>query len=94
MFIKEELLAFTSRIPDGSVNFTINGIDLNLISSDRYFEALWREIARATEPGGVVFGVNASDMDSMNELYGFERFHFGSLNAYRKPMLNMASGPN
>ncbi len=60
--IHADMLDVVARLPDNSVNFTINGIDDTILGyrreNDFYTEALTREIVRALRPGGVVFGAN------------------------------------
>lgn len=57
--VQADMLDFISRIPDGSANFFINGIDMLIIDDRNYHKALVSELTRATRIGGVVCGVNS-----------------------------------
>lgn len=57
--VNSDMLDFVSRMRDNSANFTINGIDFNIIEDDAYHAALAKEVIRATKPGGIIFGANS-----------------------------------
>jgi hypothetical protein len=54
-----DMLSFIARLPDASVNFMFNGIEFNIINDERYWVRLGWEVWRATEKGGIVFGMNS-----------------------------------
>jgi hypothetical protein len=54
--VKSDMLEFLSRLPDSSVCVTINGIDMSVIHSEAYHQALAKEIVRVLAPDGVIFG--------------------------------------
>lgn len=87
--LKAEMLDFVCKMPDGSADFTINGVDSALIGHQPYRDRLFQEIARATRSGGVVFGVNTTHM-SMFEKLGFKPIiqsgYFNGMQAYVKPL--------
>jgi hypothetical protein len=60
--VNSDMLDFVSRLPDGSVNFTINGIDNDVLGhgpeNEEYARILSGEIIRALRPNGILFGVN------------------------------------
>jgi len=59
--VKADMLDFVARMRDGSANFMLNGIDFASVpGGERYHEALAQELVRATKPGGLVFGINAT----------------------------------
>lgn len=57
--VHADMLDFVSRLPDGSCNFSINGIDINVIEDSGYREALFHELVRATRIGGIMFGAGS-----------------------------------
>jgi hypothetical protein len=85
-----DMLRFVSGLPHGSANFIINHVDNALLGSASmpYSYALAMEIARATEPRGLVIGANAMPLDYV-ELYGLTRILVPrlppSLHVYEKP---------
>jgi len=72
ILVKSDLLDFASRIPDNSVNFTINGIDKNIIPDEDYQKALVKEMIRATKKGGIIFGFNSDAIANIREGYNNE----------------------
>ena len=59
--VKADMLDFVARMRDDSANFMLNGIDFASVpGSERYHEVLAQELVRATKPGGLVFGINAT----------------------------------
>jgi hypothetical protein len=54
--VRADMLDFVSRIRDGSVNVTVNGIDADVIPIEKYHESLATEILRVTKHQGVIFG--------------------------------------
>jgi hypothetical protein len=56
MSVRADMLDFVSRLRDNSVNITINGIDADIIPTEKYHESLATEILRATKHQGVIFG--------------------------------------
>jgi hypothetical protein len=87
--LKAEMLDFVCKMPDGSADFTINGVDSALIGHEPYRDRLFQEIARATRSGGVVFGVNTTNMMMFKKL-GFKSIiqsgNFNGMQAYAKPL--------
>ncbi|OGF23390.1 hypothetical protein A2Y83_02410 [Candidatus Falkowbacteria bacterium RBG_13_39_14] len=67
--VKDDMLDFISKIPDNSANFTINGINYQIIKNQKYHKALAQELVRATKEGGIIFGVQS---DVFNYLSGEE----------------------
>ena len=59
IIVKADMLNFIARLPSSSVNFSINGIDSNIIKTREYGDALMAEIKRTTKVGGVVFGIGS-----------------------------------
>jgi len=57
--VKSDMLDFVSHVKDDSANFMLNGIDICVIDDVEYHKALALELARATKPGGLVFGVDS-----------------------------------
>lgn len=57
--VKADMLDFVSRMPTGSANITVNGIDSMIIHSPRYTTAFAQELGRVALPGGIVFGVRS-----------------------------------
>ncbi len=62
LIVRSDMLDFASRIKDGSVNLTLNGIDSFIIKDPKYHEALANEIARAAKPGGIIFGNHSTSL--------------------------------
>ncbi|OGG74173.1 hypothetical protein A3A40_00380 [Candidatus Kaiserbacteria bacterium RIFCSPLOWO2_01_FULL_54_20] len=62
--VNADMLDFVSRLPDNSVNFTMNGIDYDILGEGalniKYQWFLAGEIIRTLRPGGIIFGVNFS----------------------------------
>ena len=58
--VQDDMLLFASRLPDESVNFIMNGLDIFVIGETKYRERLNFELERATEKGGLIIG-NQSD---------------------------------
>lgn len=54
--VRADMLDFVSRLKDVSTNFTINGIDSDLIPVPEYHRAVAREMLRATKRNGIIFG--------------------------------------
>ena len=54
--VRADMLDFVSRLRDGSVNITVNGIDADVIPIKKYHESLATEILRVTKHQGIVFG--------------------------------------
>lgn len=67
VLVREDLLKFVSHIPDNSANFTINGIDDDIIKNKDYQKALAKEIIRATKKGGIIFGKNSTSLFYIRE---------------------------
>ena len=90
--IQFDMLDFVSRLPDNSVNFTMNGIDEVIIHHGLpYQKVLAKEIARALKKGGVIFGnnwqpiQNQMDVDAAElklEKHKFVSNKFGSALGY------------
>jgi hypothetical protein len=57
--VKADMLDFVARLPDNSCNFVVNGINMEVIISDDYREALIEELMRATKVGGIMFGITS-----------------------------------
>lgn len=66
-FTRADMLDFVSRLPENSVNFTLNGIDIQILGNelsrsenimDNYRQTLAKEILRATRQNGIIFGSN------------------------------------
>lgn len=79
--VKTDMLNFVSRLPSGSCCFVVNGIDFYIAKYPEYRKALLEEIKRATENGGVVFGIgsdiwekNDPDLKSKGEELGITKF--------------------
>lgn len=85
VLIKGGMLETLSRLPDGSVNVALNGIDTDVTGSP-YTEELVREIARITRPDGLVFGITLAGgvLQTLAEQQGFK--------VYKTPVNRM--GPN
>ena len=64
--VKDDMLDFIARVPQGSACVTISGIDMNIIATEAYHEALAKEIMRVLPPGGIVFGNNSHCLDLLN----------------------------
>lgn len=82
--VKADLLDFVSRMPDNSTNFTINGIDLLILGSRPYHEALAKEVSRATFPGGLVFGCASPVLDYLEKSPSFREVRMPHLLDDRK----------
>ena len=60
IIVKADMLDFVSKLPDNSVNFTINGIDgVVILNCDKYAQAVAAEMVRATLPKGIIFGIRS-----------------------------------
>jgi hypothetical protein len=75
LVVKADMLDFVSKLPDNFANFTINGIDSVIIEDQNYHHALAQELARATRPGGIIFGMCS---DALWELE--DKMHKAKLN--------------
>lgn len=62
-----DMLTVASKLPNASVNVVINGIDSNIITEIEYHRAMAAEIARITEPGGLVFGDRSTALSYLDE---------------------------
>ena len=58
--IKGDMLDFLSRLPDNSVCITMNGIDIDMVTSEAYINALVKEIIRVLHPSGIAFGTDST----------------------------------
>jgi hypothetical protein len=76
VMVKADLLEFVSKLPDASVNVTINGIDGLIIPESDYHKALANEIIRVAKNGGVVFGINADSLELLQSEPSMERKDF------------------
>lgn len=61
VFVRSDMLDFVARLPDNSVNFMANGIDMFIMGRPSginllYRSALGKEIVRAMKSGGIIFG--------------------------------------
>ncbi len=63
---RSDMLEFVSRLPSGSANFLINGIDF-LGSDERYLRLMIGELARAAYSGGVIFGRGSEPVEGALE---------------------------
>lgn len=61
--VKEDLLIFTTHLPDKSSNFFLSAIDSDVILDEKYWKYLIEEIYRATEDRGIVIE-EMSDIES------------------------------
>lgn len=77
--IKDDLLDFISRIPDGSVCITINGINSSLIEGGDYHDELAEEIGRAMHPDGVVFGRSSDCLTILSRRFSVQRIREAKL---------------
>lgn len=57
--VTSDMLDFVARMPDNSSNFVANGIDFLWGTSQKYSEALFREVIRATRSEGILFGASS-----------------------------------
>lgn len=63
--VTADMLDFVARLPNNSCNFTLNGIELEVLSlstpelGTEYGETLFAEMVRATKVGGTIFGVES-----------------------------------
>lgn len=57
--VSADMLDFVARIPNNSANFVLNGIDMYVILTPKYREALFNEIVRAAKIGGILFGTGS-----------------------------------
>jgi len=73
--IQAEMLDFVSRLPNGSANFMLTGIDSSVIHVLGYNRELAAEIHRATKRDGIVFGTR-SEVFRFLERTGFIEFEF------------------
>jgi hypothetical protein len=72
--VQSDILYFASRLPDNSVNFTINGIDDMVIGNHKYQSALAQEMMRAALPGGLIFGTGSRSLYYLHHYEGaYER---------------------
>lgn len=87
-----DMLHFLATLPDGYGNFTMNGIDSNVISNSEYLRYTLHHLDRCTPPGGVVFGANSPFLSGLlkygfqevtSEVLGYEQDSVG-LRVYRK----------
>lgn len=67
--VQADVLDFVSRIPDGSCNFSVNGLDISVIPVEEYEKALIRELVRATKVGGIIFGINSCVLPQKNKQF-------------------------
>lgn len=67
-FVKDDMLDFVSRLKSDSSNFTINGIDTDIIEPEEYHRLLASEILRATKAGGLVFGASSLALQYLAEM--------------------------
>jgi hypothetical protein len=65
--IKSDMLQFLSTLPNDSVCIAINGIDMAVIPSEEYHEALVKEIVRVLIPNGIVFGRVSESLKIMQD---------------------------
>lgn len=54
--VKADMLDFVSRLPDDSVNVTVNGIDEDIVPNPAYHQALACEILRIVKKDGFIVG--------------------------------------
>jgi hypothetical protein len=66
-----DMLAFLSGLPDNYGNFTINGIDSNVINNSEYMQYILYHLSRCVSSEGVVFGANTSFLSQLTK-FGFE----------------------
>lgn len=77
--VQADMLDFISRMPDGSANFFINGIDRLIIENRDYHEALTVELTRATPIGGIICGINSEVLRLLSTSSHFKLIRFPSL---------------
>jgi len=77
-FVRMDILDFLSRMQPMSANFTINGLDTIWIYNEAYHLGLAKELARITQSGNIVFGIEAEVLRELSRLktYGFDKLPF------------------
>jgi len=60
---KSDMLKFTTLMHSNSGNFVLNGMDDYVIKSEEYKLALSEELARTTQPNGIIFGLNSEAIE-------------------------------
>lgn len=79
ILLKGDMLDLVSKLENDTANFTINGINSEVLTNpDEYSIALAREIKRTLEPNGIVFGCN-SDVERYLKREGLRRIDFPGL---------------
>ncbi|MBA4337055.1 hypothetical protein C0416_04785 [bacterium] len=66
--IQADMLDFAARLKDGVANFTINGVNQEAIDDERYHAALAKEILRATQSGGLIFGIKSRVITEISKI--------------------------
>jgi len=86
--IQADMLDFVARLKDGVANFAINGVNQEAINDERYVEALAKEVMRATQNGGLIFGIRSGVLAKIsrtldNENSAFREVDLGKETGFR-----------
>ena len=71
--VNSDMLEFVTKMKDESGNFTINGIDFQIVGNEAYLKALAKEVVRATEKQGIIFGVNSNLFVYLEEMAALDK---------------------